>query len=279
MGKKKRTQIYTQAISPKVIMCGSWEPLNLVQKLSTGSNPEGHLQRSANSDQMFQLLQIQSYVNIQVHACTIKIMGEKKTQIYTQAISPKVIMCGSWEPLNLVQKLSTGSNPEGHLQRSANSDQMFQLLQIQSYVNIQVHACTIKIMGEKKTQIYTQAISPKVIMCGSWEPLNLVQKLSTGSNPEGHLQRSVNSDQMFQLLQIQSYVNIQVHACTIKIMGKKRGHKFIHKQFRQKFYVWSVMGATKFGTEIYVKTAGVFYVKFRLVTKLEQQYVMNKKMF
>ena len=62
----------------------------------------------------------------------------------------------------------------------------------------------------------------------SWEPLNLVQKLSTGSNPEGHLQRSANSDLMFQLLQIQSYVNIQ---------------------FRQKLSC-VVMGATKFSTEI-----------------------------
>ena len=105
--------------------------------------------------------------------------GKKDTNLYTSNFA-KSYHVWSWEPLNLVQKLSTGSNPEGHLQRSANSDQMFQLLQllqIQSYINIQVHACTIKIMGEKKTQIYTQAISPKVIMCGSWEPLNLVQKL------------------------------------------------------------------------------------------------------
>ena len=43
---------------------------------------------------------------------------------------------------------------------------MFQLLQIQNYVNIQLHVCTIKIMGEKKTQIYPQAILPKGIMCG-----------------------------------------------------------------------------------------------------------------
>ena len=187
----------------------------------------------------------------------------------------------SWEPLNLVQKLSTGSNPEGHLQRSANSDLMFQLLQIQSYVNIQVHVCTIQKLStgreKKNTNLYTSNFA-KSYHVWSWEPLNLVQKLSTGSNPEGHLQRSANSDQMFQLLQIQSYVNIQVHACTIKIMGKKSRHKFIHKQFRQKLSC-VVMGATKFGTEIYVKTAGVFYVKFRLVTKLEQQYVMNKKMF
>ena len=139
----------------------------------------------------------------------------------------------SWEPLNLVQKLSTGSNPEGHLQRSANSDLMFQLLQIQSYVNIQVHACTNKNYGKKSnTNLYTSNFA-KSYHVWSWEPLNLVQKLSTGSNPEGHLQRSANSDLMFQLLQIQSYVNIQVHACTIKIMEKKQ-HKFIHKQFRQK---------------------------------------------
>ena len=68
---------------------------------------------------------------------------------------------------------------------------------------------------------------------------------------------------MFQLLQIQSY--------------KQYGEKSNTNLYQKLSCV--VMGATKFGTEIYVKTAGVFYVKFRLVTKLEQQYVMNKKMF
>ena len=67
-------------------------------------------------------------------------------------------------------------NPEGHLQRSANSDQMFQLLQIQSYVNIQLHVCTIKIMGGKKDINLSTSNFAKWYHVWSWEPLNLVQK-------------------------------------------------------------------------------------------------------
>ena len=123
-GKKSNTNLYTSNFA-KSYHVWSWEPLNLVQKLSTGSNPEGHLQRSANSDLMFQLLQIQSYVNIQFRqklSCVVmgatkfstEIINRKQsgrsftkkcklwsnvpvtpnTKLRKHPISPKVIMCG-----------------------------------------------------------------------------------------------------------------------------------------------------------------------------------------